>query len=96
MSFYLKDKNTDISNNTDISKNYINVGTYNIEEIVPMNYELEGIYVYNSNTGLYEKTNKFTITKKNKDIKIKVKNKYVNDKYFYDKAEKENVLELKK
>ncbi|OPF50650.1 hypothetical protein BH721_07680 [Clostridium baratii] len=96
MSFYLKGKNTDISNNKDMSKNYINVGTYNVEEIVPMNYELEGIYVYNSNTGLYEKTNKFTITKKNKDIKIKVKNKYVNDKYFYDKAEKENVLELKK
>lgn len=96
MSFYLKGKNTDISNNKDMSKNYINVGSYNVEEIVPMNYELEGIYVYNSNTGLYEKTNKFTITKKNKDIKIKVKNKYVNDKYFYDKAEKENVLELKK
>lgn len=96
MSFYLKDKNTDISNNTDISKNYINVGTYNIKELVPMNYELEGIYVYNSNTGLYEKTNKFTINKKNKDIKIKVKNKYVNNKYFYDKEEKENILELKK
>ncbi|CUP48151.1 von Willebrand factor A [Clostridium baratii] len=96
MSFYLKDKNTDISNNTDISKNYVNVGTYNIKELVPMNYELEGIYVYNSNTGLYEKTNKFTINKKNKDIKIKVKNKYVNNKYFYDKEEKENILELKK
>lgn len=96
MSFYLKGKNTDISNNKDMSKNYINVGTYNVEEIVPMNYELEGIYVYNSNTGSYEKTNKFTIDKKNKDIKIKVKNRYVNDKYFYDKEEKENVLELKK
>ena len=96
MSFYLKDKNTDISNNRDMSKNYINVGTYNVEELVPMNYELEGIYVYNSNTGEYEKTNKFTIDKKNKDIKIRVKNKYVNDKYFYDKEEKENVLELKK
>ncbi|MFR9239370.1 MAG: VWA domain-containing protein [Clostridium baratii] len=96
MSFYLKGKNTDISNNKDMSKNYINVGSYNVEEIVPMNYELEGIYVYNSNTGSYEKTNKFTIDKKNKDIKIKVVNKYVNDKYFYDKEEKENVLELKK
>ncbi|WWU64293.1 vWA domain-containing protein [Clostridium baratii] len=96
MSFYLKGKNTDISNNKDMSKNYINVGTYNVEEIVPMNYELEGIYIYNSNTGAYEKTNKFTIDKKNKDIKIRVKNKYVNDKYFYDKEEKENVLELKK
>lgn len=96
MSFYLKGKNTDISNNKDMSKNYINVGSYNVEEIVPMNYELEGIYVYNSNTGSYEKTNKFTIDKKNKDIKIKVKNKYVNDKYFYDKEEKENILELKK
>lgn len=96
MSFYLKGKNTDISNNKDMSKNYINVGTYNVEEIVPMNYELEGIYIYNSNTGAYEKTNKFTIDKKNKDIKIRVKNKYVNDKYFYDKEEKENVLKLKK
>ena len=79
-----------------MSKNYINVGTYNVEEILPMNYELEGIYVYNSNTGSYEKTNKFTIDKKNKNIKIKVKNKYVNDKYFYDKEEKENIFELKK
>lgn len=96
MSFYLKGKNTDISNNKDMLKNYINVGTYNVKEIVPMNYELEGIYIYNSNTGSYEKTNKFTIDKKNKDIKIRVKNKYVNDKYFYDKAEKENVLQLKR
>ncbi|AQM60676.1 VWA domain-containing protein [Clostridium baratii] len=96
MSFYLKGKNTDISNNKDMSKNYINAGSYDVEEIVPMNYELEGIYVYNSNTGSYEKTNKFTIDKKNKDIKIKVVNKYVNDKYFYDKEEKENVLELKR
>lgn len=96
MSFYLKGKNTDISNNKDISKNYINIGSYNVEEIVPMNYELEGIYIYNSNTGSYEKTNKFTIDKKNKDIKIKVVNKYVNNKYLYDKAEKENVLKLKK
>lgn len=96
MDFYLKGKNTDISNNTDISKNYINAGTYNIKELVPMNYELEGIYVYNSKSGVYGKSNTFTINKKNKDIKIKVKNKYVNDKYFYDKAEKENVLQLAK
>lgn len=96
MDFYLKGKDTDISNNKDISKNYINVGTYKVEELVPMNYELEGIYVYNSKSKSYEKTDSFTINKENKDIKIKVKNKYVNDKYFYDKAEEENVLELKK
>lgn len=96
MEFYLKKENTDISKNTDTSKNYINVGTYDISELVPMNYELEGIYIYNKNTGSYEKTNKFTINKDNKDIKIRVKNKYVNDRYFYDKDEEENILELKK
>lgn len=96
IDFYLKRENTDISLNTDTSKGFINVGTYNVSELVPMNYELQGIYVLNSSTGRYEKTNQFTIDKNNNNIKILVKNKYVNDKYFYDKAEKPNELQLTK
>lgn len=94
IDFYLKRENTDMSLNKDTSKGYINVGTYNVSELVPMNYELKGIYVLNSKTGVYEKKDQFTIDKNNNNIKILVKNKYVNDKYFYDKAEKPNELQL--
>ena len=62
-----------------------------------MNYEIEGIYVGNTKVNKNMiKDNKFTIDNTNNNITIKVVNKYVNDKYFYDKAEEENVLELKK
>ena len=39
MLFYLKDDNTDISNNMDFKLNYLTVGEFGVEEIVPMNYE---------------------------------------------------------
>ncbi len=92
MKFYLKDKDTDISNNKDILKNYINVGTYNIKEVIPMNYELEGIYV----NGVEKPIGNFTINKDNKDITIRIVNKYVNDKYFYDKSEMNNEFKYNK
>ena len=57
-----------------------------------MNYELEGIYV----NGKKVTDEKFIIDNANSDIKIKIVNNYVNNKYFYDKGEERNILELKK
>ncbi|MBY0753923.1 VWA domain-containing protein [Clostridium sardiniense] len=97
LNFTLKHSDAKVSSETLKSKDFLNIGEYDIREIVPMNYELEGIYV--GSTKLNKdmiKDNKFTINNTNNNITIKVVNKYVNDKYFYDKAEKENVLELKK
>lgn len=97
LNFTLKHSDANVSEENLKSKDFLNIGEYDIKEIVPMNYELEGIYV--GSTKLNKdmiKDNKFTIDNTNNDITIKVVNKYVNDKYFYDKAEKENVLELKK
>ena len=96
LNFTLKHSNADILPENLKNKDFLNIGEYDIREIVPMNYYLEGIYIYNSNTRSYEKTNKFIIDNTNNNITIKVVNKYVNDKYFYDKDEKENVLELKR
>ncbi|MGG7099120.1 hypothetical protein ACQPUK_16200, partial [Clostridium sardiniense] len=97
LNFTLKHSDAKVSSENLKSKDFLNIGEYDIREIVPMNYELEGIYV--GSTKLNKdmiKDNKFTINNTNNNITIKVVNKYVNDKYFYDKAEKENVLELKK
>ncbi|STA98767.1 vWA domain-containing protein [Clostridium baratii] len=97
LDFTLKHNNAKVSEENLKSKDFLNIGEYDIREIVPMNYELEGIYVGSNKLGKdMIKDNKFTINNTNNDITIKVVNKYVNDKYFYDKAEKENVLELKK
>ncbi|MDU1055284.1 vWA domain-containing protein [Clostridium baratii] len=97
LNFTLKHNSTKVSPENLKGKDFLNIGEYDIREIVPMNYELEGIYV--SGTKLNKnmiKDNKFTIDNTNNNITIKVVNKYVNDKYFYDKEEKENILELKK
>lgn len=94
LNFTLKHSNANISEGNIKSKDFLNIGEYDIREIVPMNYELEDIYV--NDTKLDKNNSKFTINNTDNNITIKVVNKYVNDKYFYDKAEKENVLELKK
>ena len=94
LNFTLKHSNANISEGNIKSKDFLNIGEYDIREIVPMNYELEDIYV--NDTKLDKNNSKFTINNSDNNITIKVVNKYVNDKYFYDKAEKENVLELKK
>ncbi|MBS6041945.1 MAG: VWA domain-containing protein [Clostridium baratii] len=94
LNFTLKHSNANVSEGNLKSKDFLNIGEYDIREIVPMNYELEDIYV--NDTKLDKNNSKFTINNTDNNITIKVVNKYVNDKYFYDKAEKENVLELKK
>ncbi|OXX84989.1 hypothetical protein AVM15_01145 [Paraclostridium benzoelyticum] len=45
MSFYLRGEKTDISSNKDFSKNYFTEGLYNVEEIVPMNYEKVQVWI---------------------------------------------------
>ncbi|MBM7833053.1 vWA domain-containing protein [Clostridium sardiniense] len=97
LNFTLKHSDAKVSSENLKSKDFLNIGEYDIREIVPMNYELEDIYV--GSTKLNKdmiKDNKFTINNTNNNITIKVVNKYVNDKYFYDKAEEENVLQLAK
>lgn len=92
LNFKLKYDNANVSLENLGKKEFLNIGEYNIQEIIPMNYELEGIYIY----GKKVMSNKFTLDNKNSDIKIKIVNKYVNNKYFYDKDEEINILDLKK
>lgn len=94
LDFTLKHSNANVSEGNLKDKDFLNIGEYDIREIVPMNYELEDIYV--NDTKLDKNNSKFTINNTDNNITIKVVNKYVNDKYFYDKEEKGNVLELKK
>lgn len=94
LDFTLKHNSAKVSLENLKSKDFLNIGEYDIREIVPMNYELEDIYV--NDTKLDKNNSKFTINNTDNNITIKVVNKYVNDKYFYDKAEKENVLQLKR
>lgn len=93
MNFYLKDKETDISNNTDTSLNYFTVGKFKVSETIPMNYKLEKIQIwdYKNNRWLDLKDN-FSLDKDNKNVKIKVINRLINDQYWFDKAEKSNLL----
>lgn len=45
MSFYLRGEKTDISSNKDFSMNYFTEGLYDVEEIVPMNYEKVQVWI---------------------------------------------------
>ncbi|MGL4773488.1 MAG: vWA domain-containing protein [Clostridium sp.] len=45
MCYYLRDKDTDISSNYNMYFNYITAGTFDIEEIIPMNYEQVQIWI---------------------------------------------------
>ena len=88
MKFYIKDMKTDISNNKDLSINYLVAGEYKIEEIDRLNSDLSTIEV---NGVKLEKNNyKFTLDKDNKDIKIVIKNKIKNNNGFYDEDKIEN------
>lgn len=98
LNFYLKGENTDISINTDTSLNYLTVGQYKIEELLPMNYEQVDVYVETEgktvkleNWENYNKQTKtFTIDKDNNNITIIVRNTLVNKGYWFDKTDVEN------
>ena len=98
LNFYLKGENTDISINTDTSLNYLTVGQYKIEELLPMNYQQVDVYVETGgktvkleNWENYNKQTKtFTIDKDNNNITIIVRNTLVNKGYWFDKTDVEN------
>ena len=98
LNFYLKGKNTDISTNTDTNLNYLTVGQYKIEELLPMNYEQVDVYIETGgkivkleNWENYNKQTKtFTIDKDNNNITIIVRNTLVNKGYWFDKTDVEN------
>ncbi|MDK0629721.1 hypothetical protein P5E75_06595 [Clostridium perfringens] len=88
MKFYIKDMKTDISNNKDLSINYLVAGEYKIEELDSLNSDLSTIEV---NGIKLEKNNyKFTLDKDNNDINIVIKNKMKNNNGFYDEDKIEN------
>ena len=98
LNFYLKGENTDISINTETSLNYLTVGQYKIEELLPMNYQQVDVYVETGgktvkleNWENYNKQTKtFTIDKDNNNITIIVRNTLVNKGYWFDKGDVEN------
>ncbi|GIM32328.1 vWA domain-containing protein [Paraclostridium bifermentans] len=45
MPFYLRGEKTDISSNKDFSMNYFTEGLYDVEEILPMNYEKVQVWI---------------------------------------------------
>ena len=78
----------DIDTTNLIYSNYVTIGEYDIYEIVPMNYKLKEVYI----NGTKSDSLKFILDKNNPNITIKIVNKYDNDKYFTDKADKRNEL----
>ncbi len=98
LNFYLKGENTDISINTDTSLNYLTVGQYKIEELLPMNYQQVDVYVetggkivkFEDWENYNKETKTFMIDKDNNNITIIVKNTLVNKGYWFDKTDVEN------
>ena len=98
LNFYLKGENTDISINTDTSLNYLTVGQYKIEELLPMNYQQVDVYVETGGKivkledwkNYNKQTKTFTIDKDNNNITIIVRNTLVNKGYWFDKTDVEN------
>lgn len=98
LNFYLKGKNTDISTNTDTNLNYLTVGQYKIEELLPMNYQQVDVYVETGGKivkledweNYNKETKTFTIDKDNNNITIIVRNALVNKGYWFDKTDVEN------
>ncbi|SFU40924.1 von Willebrand factor type A domain-containing protein [Clostridium sp. DSM 8431] len=103
MEFIMKDYDTDINNAESFSENapynkmgWVGVGTYDVSEIVPMNYTLHSIEVYyldDNKSEVYNASDankNITIDEQHKNIKIVVNNEKVNDNYWYDKEHVDN------
>lgn len=105
MEFIMKDYDTDINAaESKITKEsaskpewgaklgWVGVGTYDVSEIVPMNYALYGIEVYYDGVrdGNSETNKKIIVDEKHKNITIIVKDQKVNDRYWYDKDHEDN------
>lgn len=91
LDFYMKDENTDISNNTDTEKGYLKVTEssenkriYKVSEIDTMDSETKSIFVNGS------KKDSFELNMKNNNIDIVINSSIKDEKYFYDNKEKIN------
>ncbi|MFR4810873.1 MAG: vWA domain-containing protein [Clostridium perfringens] len=91
LDFYMRDENTDISNNTDTEKGYLKVTEssenkriYKVSEIDTMDSEIKSIFVNDS------KKDSFELNMKNNNIDIVINSSIKDEKYFYDNKEKIN------
>lgn len=88
--FYLRDEKTPYYN-LDISKypyNFVNVGSYKVNEIVPLNYEHHNTYINN-----IEKSD-FIIDIDNRDNKVIITNQNNLSQRWYDKDSVENKIKV--
>lgn len=88
MNFYMKDTETDISNNNDLSKNYLTSGEYKIEELDSLNYDLSSIKV--NGKELNKDNAIFNLDKDNKNINIVIRNIKKKNVGFNDEDKIEN------
>ncbi|WP_415279384.1 vWA domain-containing protein [Clostridium perfringens] len=91
LDFYMRDENTDISNNTDTKKGYLKVTEssenkriYKVSEIDTMDSETKSIFVNSS------KNDSFELNMQNNNIDIVINSSIKDEKYFYDNKEKIN------
>ncbi|HII4525325.1 TPA: vWA domain-containing protein [Clostridium perfringens] len=91
LDFYMRDENTDISNNTDTKKGYLKVTEssenkriYKVSEIDTMDSETKSIFVNGS------KNDSFKLNMQNNNIDIVINSSIKDEKYFYDNKEKIN------
>ncbi|EIW6614532.1 VWA domain-containing protein [Clostridium perfringens] len=91
LDFYMRDENTDISNNNDNKKGYLKVTedlenkrVYTVSEINTMDSETKSILI-NGSPG-----NTFELNMKNNNIDIVINSIIKKEKYFHDSDEKTN------
>ncbi|HAT4224201.1 vWA domain-containing protein [Clostridium perfringens] len=91
LDFYMRDENTDISNNNDTKKGYLKVTEssenkriYRVSEIDTMDSETKSIFVNGS------KNDSFELNMQNNNIDIVINSSINDEKYFYDNKEKIN------
>lgn len=91
LDFYMRDENTDISNNTDTKKGYLKVTEssenkriYKVSEIDTMDSATKSIFVNGS------KKDSFELNMQNNNIDIVINSLIKDEKYFYDNKEKIN------
>ncbi|MDU2748947.1 MAG: vWA domain-containing protein [Clostridium perfringens] len=91
LDFYMRDENTDTSNNTDTKKGYLKVTEssenkriYKVSEIDTMDSETKSIFVNGS------KKDSFELNMQNNNIDIVINSSIKDEKYFYDNKEKIN------
>lgn len=66
--------------------------TYKINEVIPANYALESILVQGNKNNIISGEGSITLNSRNMESTIIVKNKLVNNKYFYDQDQKTNIF----